>query len=353
MMTLASLHQFGASSIDVTVVQPSPYHYYSGMGPGMLGATYEPEQIRFDTRRQVERGGGTFIENTAVHIDPIRSSVTLADGSTLSYDALSCNTGSQVAADIRGNRDEIIPAKPIAGLIAARKRLIELIGRGAVHVGIVGGGPSAVELACNVRQLADRHDSSQVRITLFAGHRIFPGRPPRLQRIVKRYLAKRQITGIEESRIVSVSGGAVKTDRKQHHSCDLIFTATGVAPAPMLRQSGLSTEQGSGLAVNRYLQSITYENIFGGGDCIDFVSSPLDKVGVYAVRQNPVLLHNLLAFLNGRPLRPFSPGGGYLLVYNMGKGHGILAKGALIFSGRLAFVIKDYIDRRFMRAYRC
>ena len=36
MMTLANLHQFVEKGYEVTVVQPSPHHYYSGMGPGML-----------------------------------------------------------------------------------------------------------------------------------------------------------------------------------------------------------------------------------------------------------------------------------------------------------------------------
>jgi hypothetical protein len=40
--------------------------------------------------------------------------------------------------------------------------------------------------------------------------------------------------------------------------------------------------------------------LVGGGDCINFQDSPLEKVGVYAVRQNPVLLHNLMAAMDGK-----------------------------------------------------
>jgi NADH dehydrogenase FAD-containing subunit len=42
---------------------------------------------------------------------------------------------------------------------------------------------------------------------------------------------------------------------------------------------------------------VAYPEIFGGGDCISFEKKPLDKVGVYAVRQNPILYTNLLAAL--------------------------------------------------------
>ncbi|MEJ2167255.1 MAG: pyridine nucleotide-disulfide oxidoreductase, partial [Desulfobacterales bacterium] len=47
MVTLANLHAFVEKGYQVTAIGPSEYHYYSGMGPGMLGKTYAPEEIRF------------------------------------------------------------------------------------------------------------------------------------------------------------------------------------------------------------------------------------------------------------------------------------------------------------------
>jgi len=99
------------------------------------------------------------------------------------------------------------------------------------------------------------------------------------------------------------------------------------------------------------LQCTAYPEIFGGGDCIYFKDRPLDKVGVYAVRQNPVLYQNLMASLEGTVLQPFDPGGDYLLIFNMGDGTGILRKKRLVFGGRPAFLIKDYIDRKFIRKF--
>ena len=105
------------------------------------------------------------------------------------------------------------------------------------------------------------------------------------------------------------------------------------------------------MLVNGYLRSTEHSNIFGGGDCIYFKDSPLDKVGVYAVRQNPILYHNLMATLESSELKPFDPGGEYLLIFNLGDGTGIFYKWGIQFGGRLAFRIKDYIDRKFMRQF--
>lgn len=66
---------------------------------------------------------------------------------------------------------------------------------------------------------------------------------------------------------------------------------------------------GGGLLVNKYLQCTAHPEIFGGGRCIYFKDRPLDKVGVYTVRQNPVLYQNLMASLEETVLQPFDPGG--------------------------------------------
>jgi hypothetical protein len=50
-------------------------------------------------------------------------------------------------------------------------------------------------------------------------------------------------------------------------------------------------------------------------------------------------------------LQSFDPGGDYLFIFNMGDGTGILKKKWLFFGGRLAFIIKDFIDRRFMKKF--
>ena len=67
MVTLANLRAFIEKGYKVTVIGPSPYHYYSGMEPGMLGRTYAPEDIRFFTRHVVEKQGGlSFWERPSV-----------------------------------------------------------------------------------------------------------------------------------------------------------------------------------------------------------------------------------------------------------------------------------------------
>lgn len=131
----------------------------------------------------------------------------------------------------------------------------------------------------------------------------------------------------------------------------MVFLAVGVSPSPLFRDSGLPTGEDGGLLVNECLQSVRHPELFGGGDCISLEGTPLARVGVYAVRQNRILHRNLLAFLEGRPLGRFDPGGAYLMILNMGDGRGIFRRKEFVWDGPFAFRLKDAIDRRFMRRF--
>ena len=53
--------QFVEQGVEMILIGPDKFHYYSGMGPGMLSRIYEPRQIRFDTQTMIENRGGKFI----------------------------------------------------------------------------------------------------------------------------------------------------------------------------------------------------------------------------------------------------------------------------------------------------
>ncbi len=352
MVTLANLNKFVEKGFQVTVIGPSAYHYYSGMGPGMLGKTYNPDDIRFATRHVVEKQGGTFILDKAVRVDPEEKIVFLESGATVPYDIVSFNAGSQVPlSNVDEGVKNLYSVKPIEKLIEAQERLIELIAQRKITISIVGGGPSSAEIAGNVWRLTDSCSKNKPQIRIFAGKKFMSRFPQNIRRKVTASLTQRKIEILENGYVKKISDGQITLDSGLEYKTDFIFLALGVKPSPIFNQSGLPTGLDGGLLVNKYLQSTQYPEIFGGGDCICFQDLPLDKVGVYAVRQNPVLYHNLMAALQEEELMPFDPGGDYLLIFNLGDGTGVLRKNQLLFGGRLAFRIKDYIDRKFIKKF--
>ncbi len=353
---LARSGDFVRDGHRVTVIGPSRYHYYSGMGPGMLGGLYAPEDIRFDTRRTLESAGGEFVRGKIERIDPDQKIIHLASGETLTYDLLSVNVGSYVPDTlVSGDRQDIFTVKPIERLLAARHRIEELLAeakRRPVTIAVIGGGPAAAEIAGNVWHLANDGGFTMPAIEIFSGDGLLTRFSGPVRRKVRRILTDRGIRVHEAGFVKGVETGRVVLESGAEKTADVILLAPGVRPSPVFGDSGLPVGPDGGLRVNAYLQCQAYPDIFGGGDCIYFEPEPLGKVGVYAVRQNPVLYENVKAALAGNGLRPFRPGGGYMLILNLGGRTGVVKKGRTTWSGRSAFWLKDAIDRRFVARFR-
>jgi len=352
MVTLANLNVFVEKGYKATVIGPSEHHYYSGMGPGMLGKTYAPEEIRFATKHVVEKKGGNFVLGKVAKIDPEAQSIQLESGDMIGYDVLSCNLGSQVPAGIVvDGLEDIYLVKPIERLLAAQQRILELGARKKLTIGIIGGGPSSVEISGNIWRLTREPGMQSAAIKILTSKTLMPHHPAGVRKKALASLQARGIQIVEDCDIRQIKTGRVTEASGRVHELDVIFVAVGVKPNPVFKASGIPTGPDGGMQVNRYLQSTAHSNIFGGGDCIYFKEAPLDKVGVYAVRQNPIIYHNLMAALEGSELKAFNPGGKYLLIFNLGDGTGILHKWWILFGGRTAFIFKDYLDRKFMREF--
>lgn len=351
MMALTAIRKIRELGHSVTVIGPSEYHYYSGMGPGMLGETYPPEQIRFATRRVVEQQDGRFILDGVDWIDPTARKLYLVSGETISYDVVSFNAGSYVDKQITDHRSTVFSAKPIETLLEAQKKILVETSNKKISIAIIGGGPSSAEISGNIRQLIRRHNGIQPAIRIFSSGQFMKRFPEKVRKLTMALLQAKDIEILETSRAKRVERNHILFEASQIHSANIVFLAHGVIPSPIFKKSNLAVGNDGGLLVNQYLQSLDHPNIFGGGDCIFFDPQPLDKVGVYAVRQNPVLLNNIIGALEDKPLQPFDPGGNYLLIFNLGDGQGVLHKGWLTVSGRPAFAIKDYIDRKFIRKF--
>jgi NADH dehydrogenase FAD-containing subunit len=348
---LAHIDEFVNHGHGVTLISADPYHYYSGMGPGMLSGIYRPEEVRFHIKKLAEDRGAAFIEDRVVRIDPEGKTLFLASGNEAGYDVVSFNTGSDIGTESYDTKAEnIIPVKPIVNLFRARRTVLDQIKNKAPNLVVIGGGAAGVEIAANLWRLL--HDNNGTgTITLIAGTRLLRTAPDRARRIAAASLAVRGIEIVEGEHVSKIERGRVFLTNGRDIPCDTGFLCTGVRPSPIFRNSGLPAAEDGGLLVNKYLQSAAYPDIFGGGDCISLEGHHLQKVGVYAVRENPVLYQNLFAALEGGNMTEFHPGDVFLLILNLGNGKGLFWRKGFIWHGRPAFLLKNFIDRRFMRKF--
>ena len=335
-----------------TLVTPSPYHYYSGMGPGMLAGIYRAQEGRFNVQKLAEDRGATFIQDKVTGVNPERRVLALGCGEEVGYDVVSFNTGSETVMEGLGAEGDstVYPVKPVENLLRGRRAILEGTRGGDRRVLVVGGGAAGVELAGAVWRLLGEN-GLEGEITVAAGQRLLSGFSEKASRLALESLSGRGIHILEGVRVERMGGGEAVLADETALAYDAAFLAVGVRPSRIFRDSGLVTGHDGGLLVNRFLQSVRHPEIFGGGDCIQLEGEEALRVGVYAVRQSPVLRDNLRAALEGGELRPFEKLGAYMLILSMGDGRGILSRKRHVCHGRTAFLLKDWIDRRFMRRY--
>jgi len=219
MMTLENTGEFVEKGFKVTVIGPSFYHYYSGMGPGMLGGTYSPDDIRFATRDVVEKQGGIFIKDKVEKIDPDKKEIS------------------------------------IEKLMEAADKLKVLFSQKKIMVSIVGGGPSSAEIAGNVRQLAKKVNKHMPDIRIFAGKKFMGSFPKSVRSRVFSSLHNRGIEILETGFVKEIKTDEVCLESGETFSTDFIFIAMGVIPSTIFEESGLPVGPDKGLLVNKYLQS--------------------------------------------------------------------------------------------------
>jgi NADH dehydrogenase FAD-containing subunit len=350
---LKNLSAFINRGHRVTLISPSPYHYYSGMGPGMLGGSYQPWDVHFHIEKLAADRGATFIQDKVVTFDPLAHRLFLQSGRYVQYDVVSFNTGSTVPVEVltKEPHDNVIAVKPVVNLLRARNAIVKASQEGrAFNFAVIGGGAAGVEISGNLWRLL-REQRGNGRIVLIAGERLMPSAPDKVRRLAIESLGGRDIQIVEGKMVESVERRMVTLNDQTTIDFDVAFVATGVRPASMFLDSGIPTGLDGEMLVNARLQSVAHPDVFGGGDCISLEGHNLAKVGVYAVRQSSILLCNLLATLEGGEMMTFTPQAHYLLIFNMGNGKGIFWKRSRVFQGRLAYLLKNYLDRRFMKAF--
>ena len=350
MTMLKNIGTFVKRGHRVTVIGPAPHHYYSGMGPGVLSGIYSPQEVRFHVKKMVEDRGGSFVLGSVLRVDPGNQTLFLGSGDEIRYDATSFNVGSFVPVAPPTEEENVLTVKPIENLLKARQMILAFIRTGKPKLVVVGGGPSGLEITGNIWRLVQDH-GSDAQISLLAGAKLLSSFPEKVRRLAMESLASRGIEVVEGVHVSRVALGCAILEDGREYPYDLALLAWGIKPSQLFLQSGLPTGDDGGLLVNEHLQSVSYPDIFGGGDCISFQAHPLDRVGVHAVRQNPILYHNLLATLEGGKLKNFNPNDTYLLLFNLGDGRAIYWRKDRVWAGGIAFVFKNYLDKKFMRKF--
>jgi NADH dehydrogenase FAD-containing subunit len=338
----------------LVLVDPGNF-WYSGLATGMLAGQYDAEADQVDPARLVERAGGEFVRDRLTEIDADRQTAVLASGNTLQYDALSLNIGSEVkACDLPGAERHAWCVKPIRNLWRLRQHVEQRFAEPShlpLRVTVVGGGPTGCEVAACIDALARRR-GARVQLTLVSrSDRLLAGLPSGAVRRLTTLLARRGIDVLPSWPVEQIEEDAVIRAGGRRLPGDVAVLATGLTAPALLRRLALPLDADDGVRVRPTLQSVADDRIFAAGDCASLEGHRLPKLGVFGVRQGPVLLHNLRALLHGTELRRYIPQRRCLMILNLGCGRALAVSGRAQRVGGFGVLVKDHIDRRFLRQY--
>ena len=342
------------SGVELTLVSPDRHTPYSGMLPGLVAGHYDFNDAHIDLEPLAHFAGARFLQTSAIALNAAQRCVTLADGSTLAYDAISMDVGSTPPAQgIAGAAEHTLPVRPVRDFLPAWEALLARAGE-ARTLAMVGGGAAGVEMLLAMQhrlmQLPAPHEFHYVLVTdtphLLANH------ASGVRATLTRNLARKHIAVHCATRVARVEARALIAENGARIEADAIFLATGAAAPRWLTGSGLTLNEKKFININKYLQSSSHAEIFAAGDCATIAGAHYPKSGVYAVRQGPPLAENLRRFLCGESLIAYSPQPRTLALISTGEPHAIASWGALSFHGNWVWRWKDGIDRKFMAKYR-
>lgn len=342
--------EFARRGFELVVVAPDDF-WYSGLATGVLGGIYPPELDRIDIAALLHGSGARLVRTAMTGLDIGARHVLLDDGTSIAFGALSLNLGS-VVPPIPGANARLFPAKPVTRLVALRAALETDLRQGRkITVAIAGAGVTGCEIAAAVAELLHKHDAT-ADIVIYGGGSVLADLPPSGVKKLACHLRNRGIEIHRNHRIVSVEGTRLTLANGSSETFDYLVNATGLEPPSALtRATGLPTTEDGALVVDETLMTPGADGVFAAGDCIAFAGAALPRVGVYAIRQSPILFNNLMAFLEGEELQRFVPQKRYLSIMTLGAGKGFAHRAGLWSKGRAAFLLKDWIDRRFLAAH--
>ncbi|MCM8625372.1 FAD-dependent oxidoreductase [Accumulibacter sp.] len=346
------------AGVRLTLISIDSHTPYSGMLPGYVAGHYRYEQTLIDLRCLARYAGARCYVDEVIGIDRESRLVLCRDRPPVSYDMLSINIGSTPHSDaVPGAAEYATPVKPIARFNERWLRLLDRVrSRPAVTTfAVVGAGAGGVEmilamqhrLRCELRALRRSPDDLRFHL-LSASAEILPRHNAGVRRCFDRLLAERNVIVHRAAVVTRVLPGSVGLSSGDSLAIDEVVWVTQAGGAPWLRESALSLDGSGFIEVRNTLQTVSDPLIFAAGDCAALVSSPLEKSGVFAVRQGEVLAANLRRLAFGQPLQDYRPQPRCLALIGTGDEQAVASRGGMYARGHWVWLWKSWIDRRFM-----
>ena len=329
------------AGVRLTVINPGPTAPYSGMLPGFVAGHYTRDELDIDLVKLCRFAGARLILGAAGGVDRAAKTVSVAGRPPIAFDVLSIDVGITSAMPaLSGFADHGTPAKPL-GPFASKWEHYRSTAK-TPKVAVIGGGVAGAELAMAMRHSLD----ADATVHLIDRDDVLGDLGTTARAKMRAALDSNDVQVVEQADVARVDQMGVQLGDGRHITVGFVTGAAGAKPHDWQADIGITLHDGF-ITIGPTLQS-SDPAIFAVGDCAHMAANPRPKAGVFAVRQAPVLTHNLRAILSGGDLQSYTPQGDYLKLISLGKKSALAEKFGTALLGSLLWQWKDRIDRKFM-----
>ena len=321
--------------VDVTIVDRRNHFTFQPLLYQVALAVLSPADIASPIRAMMSKARNVeVLMDEAIAFDLENRRVTFASSAQMDYDYLMVATGA--THSYFGN-DHWAPYAPglktVEDAIEIRRRVLlafELAERQMLETGshpplnfvVVGGGPTGVELAGAISDIAKhymRHDfrhidPAKARVLLIeGGPRLLPSYPEDLSKMAADQLKDLGVEVYTNKTVSDVRAGYVMVGEKQRIDAVVTAWAAGVTASPLGRKLGVETDRRGAVLVNQMLNPEGHPEVFVCGDLahleqdgrqIPCVAQPAMQMGDHV----PKMIEADLAGKAREPFRYFDKG---------------------------------------------
>jgi NADH dehydrogenase len=364
--------------VDVTVVDRKNHHTFQPLLYQVALAVLSPAEIASPVRTVLRRAKNTeVLLGEVTGFDLQKRVVRLGDrldGLDLSYDYLIVAAGATHAYFGHPEWEAFAPGlKTLEDATEIRRRILmafetaerELFaGRTPppLNFVVVGAGPTGVELAGAISDIAGRHLTKEFRsidprrsriILLEGGPRVLPAYPEDLSASAERQLREMGVEVRTNAMVTNIEPGLVSVGHEKIPASVILWGA-GVSASPLGRMLGVPTDKAGRVIVQPDLTLPEHPEVFVTGDLASATrhnGQPVPGVAPAAIQMGKFAARQIKRSVAGKPREKFE----YLdkgSLATIGRSRAVADIGKLHISGYFAWLAWLFVHLLFLIGFR-
>jgi NADH dehydrogenase len=335
---ITAAQHLGKLDVDVTIVDRKNHHTFQPLLYQVALAVLSPGDIAQPIRSILRNHRNTeVVMDEVLGIDTSTRRITLKSGAVMVYDYLIVATGSTHSYFGHDEWAKIAPGlKTVEDATDIRRRVLlafELAERQMLETGshpplrfvIIGGGPTGVELAGAISDIAKlymtrdfRHiDTKTAQVLILEGSpRVLGMYPEELQKKAVEQLTELGVRVRTGSHVTDIQPGYVMVGDERIESVCTLWAA-GVQASPLGKLLGTEMDKKGSVLVNDRLNPKNLPEVFVCGDLahveqdgkqVPGVAQPAMQMGTYAAKRIELLIADSDKAARQKPFRYFDKG---------------------------------------------